>query len=451
MSSSEELSQYEETSSKTSKSARHTSQDNSRSVIPRDMYGLFGVHVSNLPANISEKLLNKTFSSVGKVAVCKIMEPRPRPSIQSDSCPIYAFVKFSSSKEAHDALSKFDGYTLNDSTLAVRPAYVSERRRNHSPNPRHSDTLSRESGSSRNTKQKDETPRTCYVMGSSDCRLRDGRLQDSDVMLYNGTSTKSSPKKGNGGRELAPRFRKATSPNDATHDSNKFRGVSPEVPSASTAPRHHRANERSVISGEQTSPGHHHNSTDSSLSTNSSAFQPYQGTSGMSKQLPEADGMQQYGTSEDGVTQMTSNLSHVRLSPSSHSTAENYPQKSDVLSWRMDVPQGVTRNPPPHGGMGVTYSNSRDKLAACPSRSHHASYSVASWSTADVVQFFCNTDCAEYASFFQEQEIDGRALMLLNRDTLLQFLKVGPALKVLQLIDELRSHGSSPVTGANGW
>ena len=58
-----------------------------------------------------------------------------------------------------------------------------------------------------------------------------------------------------------------------------------------------------------------------------------------------------------------------------------------------------------------------------------------------MVQFFCNTDCAEYAGFFQEQEIDGRALMLLNRDTLLQFFKVGPTLKILQQIDELRSKG----------
>ena len=106
----------------------------------------------------------------------------------------------------------------------------------------------------------------------------------------------------------------------------------------------------------------------------------------------------------------------------------------------------------------MSWSNDRDKPITSPDRNKNmqewnpqSGPSVSSWSTADVVQFFYNSDCAEYAGFFQEQEIDGRALMLLNRDTLLHFMKVGPALKVLQLIDELRAYGPSPVTRSGGW
>ena len=75
---------------------------------------------------------------------------------------------------------------------------------------------------------------------------------------------------------------------------------------------------------------------------------------------------------------------------------------------------------------------------------------ISSWSTSDVVQYFLSTDCAEYAGFFQDQEIDGKALLLLNRETLFQFLKVGPALKVLQLIEKLRSYGPPNISASNG-
>ncbi|XP_022779947.1 polycomb protein Scm-like [Stylophora pistillata] len=438
MSSSEELSQYEEPSTKTSKSLQHKDI----SVIPRDMYGLYGVHVSNLPSGISEELLEKTFSSVGKVAVCKVMDPKTHPG---GSFPIYAFVKFSSRKEACDALSKFDGYTLNDSILAVRPAYVSQRiKRNQPQRHRRTDVFSNQSEINGNANKEQETPRKSYVMSSSDCRLRDGKLQEGDVVVHNGSSAKSSPTKGCTEQKVAPQFRKSSSPDD----SKKFRVVCPEITSDTAVQAHQKGNhDRSGISFGQTS-----DRTDSCSNTITSAFHLYQGTSGIQKQLPTACNVQPLSTVENGFTQMNSDLSHLQLSPSSCCSTENYPQGSEVFSWRGDVPQGATVwNPSPSGDTAVAYFSDRNKPANSSGRSCQSGSSVASWSTTDVVQFFYNTDCAEYAGFFQEQEIDGRALMLLNRDTLLQFLKVGPALKILQKIGELRSTGSSLVTGVNGW
>lgn len=477
MSSSEEVFQYEDKSVNSFKSLSHTAGDvnNNCSVIPRDMYGLYGVHVSNLPDGISEKMLNRTFSVVGKVAVCKIMESRPRRASPMDSHSItYAFVKFGSSKEAHNALSQFNGYTLNGRTLAVRPAYMSERiKRRPSPNVKHHDgDKSWEEGSNKsNENKKEESQRVNYVMGSSDCRLKDGRLHNSDVMLFNGTSVKTSPpKKANDGRVLAPRFRKDSSPKSleskASHNSHTFQGVPSasrsEVPPAPTGPRQNKTVHQNAVADFQTSPDNFHNNTDVSISASSSAFGPYQGTLGTSNQEV---GMQKPFSMEDGMATVASTFSHLGLSSPNHSVMENknvptwnHSQGNDVQSWRQDGVQGSSSLSQSGGTTVMSWSNSRDKPIASLDRTKSMQEwnpqprpSVSSWSTADVVQFFYNSDCAEYAGFFQEQEIDGRALMLLNRDTLLHFMKVGPALKVLQLIDELRAYGPPPVTRSGGW
>ena len=468
MSTSEELPQYEDKSGNSFKplSQKAEDVDDNCSVIPRDMYGLYGVHVSNLPEDISEKALNRTFSVVGKVAVCKIMEARyRRASHQMDSHSVaYAFVKFASSKEAHNALSQFNGYTLNGSILAVRPAYMSERmRRRPFPNVKHHDgDKSSEEGSKKSNENKKEGgERVTYVMSTSDCRLKDGRLHNSDVMLFNGTSVKSSPpKKFNENRVLAPRFRKDSSPKSleskASHDSRSFQGVPStsrsEVPPVSTVSRQNNTGHQNAVSDFQISPDNFHNNTEASIGVSTSAFRPYQGTSGTSSQ--EAV-IQQPVSMENGMATIATTFSYLVLSSPNHPVMENknaptwnHSPESDVHSWRQDGVQGSSSLSPPGGTTVLSWSNGRDKPIASPDKTKSMEQwnpqprpSVSSWSTADVVQFFYNSDCAEYAGFFQEQEIDGRALMLLNRDTLLHFMKVGPALKVLQLIDELRAYG----------
>ena len=477
MSSSEELFQDEDKSANSFKPLSHKTGDvdDNCSVIPRDMHGLYGVHVSNLPEDISENLLNRTFSVVGKVVVCKIMESRQRRATQMDSHSMaYAFVKFASSKEAHNALSQFNGYKLNGSILAVRPAYMSEKiRRRPSPNVKHHDgDKSLEEGSKKsNEKKKEGSQRTTYVMSSSDCRLKDGRLHNSDVMLFNGTSVKSSPpRKVNDSRVLAPRFRKDSSPKSwdlkVSNDSHSFQGVPStsrtEVPPVRNVSRQNKTVHQNAVSDFQTSPDNCHNNTDASFSASSSAFRPYQGTSGTSNQ--EA-GMTKPVSMENGMATVASTFSHLEVSSPNHSVSENknaptwnHSRGNDAHSWRQDGVQGSSSLSPSGGTTVLSWSNGRDKPIVSPDRTKSMEQwnpqprpNVFSWSTADVVQFFYNSDCAEYAGFFQEQEIDGRALMLLNRDTLLHFMKVGPALKVLQLIDDLRAYGPPPVSHSGYW
>ncbi|XP_028398470.1 putative GPI-anchored protein pfl2 [Dendronephthya gigantea] len=57
---------------------------------------------------------------------------------------------------------------------------------------------------------------------------------------------------------------------------------------------------------------------------------------------------------------------------------------------------------------------------------------LTKWTAEDVAKFVRATDCSEYAHVFVDQEIDGKALTLLNQDFLIQWmkLKLGPAMKL---------------------
>ncbi|KAF7655216.1 hypothetical protein LDENG_00059380 [Lucifuga dentata] len=62
------------------------------------------------------------------------------------------------------------------------------------------------------------------------------------------------------------------------------------------------------------------------------------------------------------------------------------------------------------------------------------------WSVDEVVQFINSTDCASLASIFQEQDIDGQALLLLTLPTVQECmdLKLGPAIKLCHQIERVK-------------
>ncbi|XP_061682345.1 sterile alpha motif domain-containing protein 13 isoform X1 [Syngnathoides biaculeatus] len=58
----------------------------------------------------------------------------------------------------------------------------------------------------------------------------------------------------------------------------------------------------------------------------------------------------------------------------------------------------------------------------------------ANWAVADVVNYFKATGFEEQATAFQDQEIDGKSLLLMTRNDVLTGLsiKLGPALKIYE-------------------
>lgn len=63
------------------------------------------------------------------------------------------------------------------------------------------------------------------------------------------------------------------------------------------------------------------------------------------------------------------------------------------------------------------------------------------WTTSDVVSFFRHKGFTEEANVFKEQEIDGKSLLLLKRSDVIEglSLKLGPALKIYDLISKLQN------------
>lgn len=72
----------------------------------------------------------------------------------------------------------------------------------------------------------------------------------------------------------------------------------------------------------------------------------------------------------------------------------------------------------------------------------HRSNDPCEWSIEEVVQHICEMDpaLAPHTELFRKQEIDGKALLLLNSDMMMKYmgLKLGPVLKLCNLIDKLR-------------
>lgn len=62
------------------------------------------------------------------------------------------------------------------------------------------------------------------------------------------------------------------------------------------------------------------------------------------------------------------------------------------------------------------------------------------WTVDEVVQFINSTDCSSLASIFQEQDIDGQALLLLTLPTVQECmdLKLGPAIKLCHHIERVK-------------
>lgn len=68
------------------------------------------------------------------------------------------------------------------------------------------------------------------------------------------------------------------------------------------------------------------------------------------------------------------------------------------------------------------------------------------WSIEDVIRYISSLDAAlaTHSDLFRRHEIDGRALLLLNSDMMMKYmgLKLGPALKICNIIDKIKGKKS---------
>ena len=475
MSSTEEVAEIDNISNDSNTSS--PSVDQNKTFIPKDMQGMFGVHVSNLPPDLTERDLTKTFSEAGYVRVCKVVDSRQfRDSRPGSSPRIYAFVKFLTSEEAQAALFKFNGFSIDGYTLAVRPAYdrLSGKKGSGMPYKKHGKGWfsSSESRIYENDSEKDASEETKarsigHNMGSTDYRLREGKLLNGEVMTFNFSSAQHSVPKGGRNQVLAPRFQRRSQPvtlSRDTHPATKKSLTSTfQLPSPGITQMNDIMHEQSVVSGAPVMSVHNQGDVYNTHGRSSSALKPFQPA------YNHEPRSWSNGPLGEAVTTVASALSQLGFSPPTLSAAEAKEgatrgaqmQPKDLFTQRQTGGQKTASWSQTTVGVAPLSNNSDISLQSplgdkgSPNFSPTWVTGISSWSRDDVAEFFQATDCAEYASFFQEQEIDGKALMLLNRDTLLQFMKVGPALKVLQLIDKLRStipvQVNEHMLNTNGW
>ena len=82
--------------------------------------------MGDVPANTSESDLQGLFSQAGDVASVTLMD-------NADSgAHRFAFVQMADSQGAHEAVQRFNGYSLNGSRLIVYAVPPQSRPRNHS-------------------------------------------------------------------------------------------------------------------------------------------------------------------------------------------------------------------------------------------------------------------------------------------------------------------------------
>ncbi|NXL57074.1 SAM13 protein, partial [Chordeiles acutipennis] len=81
-----------------------------------------------------------------------------------------------------------------------------------------------------------------------------------------------------------------------------------------------------------------------------------------------------------------------------------------------------------------TFSDSLSGFTLCSSVENGRPLDPADWAVIDVVNYFRTAGFEEQANAFQEQEIDGKSLLLMTRNDVLTglSLKLGPALKIYE-------------------
>lgn len=73
------------------------------------------------------------------------------------------------------------------------------------------------------------------------------------------------------------------------------------------------------------------------------------------------------------------------------------------------------------------------------------------WTVAEVRQFLADNDCAAHSDCFKKHLVDGPKLLKMSKDDIITVLgmKVGPALKIFDLITQLKDR-MEPLSVAGG-
>ena len=395
--------------------------------IPKDTNDLYGVHVSGFhPGSLTEDDLCNLFSRSGVVRVCKILAPQN-----------IAFVKYRTVDEARRALATFNGFEVDDHhgvgeqmQLRVRPAQVSNRGTKSTPStPYRSRPGSPSTDNARSPadpvrvvkgwKINHESHNTTNHCSPTDL-VAVGKVLAGLSLDQSNLGDRVSPVKGQTGQHMSS----VQQPVNSTSTVNGWSPVSREAQGNGGTPSVGRTSNRSfagrsVGASQAATEGRLNGVVSKGGVVTMNGWGPVSGEAqgnGWTPSVGSASNHSYDGRSVSATQAATEGRLNGGVSKGGVITMNGW----------APVSGGVQRN-------GGTPSVGRASNHIDDGRS------VAAMGVTDVVSYLTTRGHDEEAKFLKENDIDGEALVLLDLQTLLQFMKLGPALKLLKAIKPLTS------------
>ncbi|XP_031574219.1 polycomb protein Scm-like [Actinia tenebrosa] len=420
-------------------------QHSDKITIQRDRSGHYGLHISNISAEINEMDLRSLFESSGFVKICKIIKTYDNDRV--------AFVKFLDQEEAVRALNKLNGTKLGGSIITVRPAYESQKSRGnryYKERTNSSESLSKSrdrkghqnhSGNERTSPKDEKTVNEQkHLRKDENC---DVFYTSQDVRHTNNTSDMSSAPTSSSGKNGVQNI-----PGTKSIENTSTQLVY-SIATGSSGENYVQSAVRSRSSDLAQSNG-----TPQSYSQRPNTAQRFAGPQG-NHPVTSSNSSQMFSTGRPspsrGCSYQNSSITSPRLVATANNDAQNgynYPGGVNNNYYHSLSNKTQTGNPytmhngTPSSQFSPTCEISkpmRDLSLSNPGSMYGPS-NVSKWSVKDVINHFnIQEECSKsMVDFLEEQEIDGNALMLLEQDSLLHFMKLGPALKLLNLRDKLK-------------
>lgn len=383
-------------------------QHSEKITIQRDRSGLYGLHVGSIAADVNEMDLRSLFQSSGLVRICKIIKTADNDRV--------AFVKFDDHDEAVKALKKLNNTKLGDKSIIIRPAYESHRPRG-SRHYREQHTSSEESLSSRKGHQKPNfNDRTNSKDEKAVGEQKPYKDENNDV-FYASHDVRHA---------------------DNAADINSLPTSSPEKNGVQNLPGPKSDANTQVFS---TAPISSEGRCVQSPTGSRNPGQNCTGSKG-SYTLASSNSLPMFSAGRPSPMRSPSYQNSPRPGPTSMNTAQNgHNYSGGVNNNTYTGNPYMLQNGPPNSQSNLPSEISkpmRDLRISNPG--FLCTPNVSKWSVAEVTEYFkTQQECSKsMVDFLEEQEIDGNALMLLEQDSLLHFMKLGPALKLLNLRDKLK-------------
>ncbi|XP_051497300.1 scm-like with four MBT domains protein 2 [Apus apus] len=150
---------------------------------------------------------------------------------------------------------------------------------------------------------------------------------------------------------------------------------------------------------------------------------------------------------ETGSEETSSELRDDQTDTSSAEVPSTRPRRAVTLrsSTELDRPAPTertrrSRRPQPHSYSEEKGTQAKEEIKQEEEEKLILDSNPLEWTVTDVVRFIKLTDCAPLAKIFQEQDIDGQALLLLTLPTVQECmeLKLGPAIKLCHQIERVK-------------